>query len=92
MSQVRRTEKSYDRSRFESQLFKHLNEQLGSNHLRTTAYHPEANGMVERMYRQLKAAIKCYDTANWPGPEYYIPIILLGIRAAYWEDLKATLG
>ena len=40
---------------FESKLF---NEMLGTQHLRTMAYHPVANGMVERFHRQLKAAIK----------------------------------
>jgi len=32
---------------FESCLFKQLNYLTGTNHLRTTAYHPSANGMVE---------------------------------------------
>ena len=30
---------------------------LGIKHLRTTAYHPASNGIVERYHRQLKAAI-----------------------------------
>lgn len=43
---------------FESTLFKKLCILTGSNHLCTTVYHPAANGMVERIHRQLKAAIK----------------------------------
>ncbi|KYN22425.1 hypothetical protein ALC57_05176 [Trachymyrmex cornetzi] len=45
---------------FESYLFNNLNKLLGMQHLRTTAYHPQANGMVERFHRQLKAAIRCH--------------------------------
>ena len=48
----------------ESKLFEELCRWLGITHLRTTAYHPESNGMVERLHRQLKAAIKCHDTSN----------------------------
>lgn len=72
---------------FESQLFKQLNEMCGIKHLRTTAYHPAANGMVERFHRQLKAAIKSHKTSCWTE---ILPIVLLGIRSAWREDLKST--
>lgn len=49
---------------FESELFKQLNYLLGTKHLRTTAYHPASNGLVERSHRQLKTAIKCYNKKN----------------------------
>ena len=72
---------------FESKLFNELAQLIGTTHLRTTAYHPAANGMVERLHRQMKAPIKYHETEAW---EEVLPIILLGIRAAVKEDLKAN--
>ena len=72
---------------FESRLFEELCRLLGVKHLRTTAYHPASNGMVECLHRQLKTAIKCHDTSNWVD---ILPIVLLGIRTAIKEDLNAT--
>lgn len=72
---------------FESHLFKNLNILLGSDHLRTTSYHPQANGLIERLHRQIKASIRCHEQLNWISS---LPLVLLGIRAAWKEDLKAT--
>jgi len=71
---------------FESFLFRHLNILTGTTHIRTTAYHPSANGMVERLHRQLKAAIRCHQR-RWTEA---LPIVLMGIRSAWKEDLGAT--
>lgn len=53
------------------------------------AYHPQANCMVERFHRQLKAAIKCHKTEAWTE---VLPVILLGIRAAWKEYIGATFA
>ncbi|XP_050352242.1 uncharacterized protein K02A2.6-like [Nymphalis io] len=77
-----------DRGRqFESGAFKELVKLIGANHHTTTAYYPTANGMVERLHRQLKAAIACHSTPNWVE---VLPWVLLGIRSAYKDDIKAS--
>ncbi|XP_071442238.1 uncharacterized protein [Hetaerina americana] len=43
--------------------------------------------MVERAHRQLKAAIRCHSTDSWVD---VLPSVLLGLRAAWKEDLGAT--
>lgn len=77
-----------DRGRqFESHTFKELAALLGASHQLTTAYHPAANGLVERLHRQLKAAITCHASSSWPE---VLPWVLLGIRSAWKEDLQAS--
>ncbi len=53
-----------------------------------TSYHPIANGLVERLHRQLKSAVKYL-----PDPTYWtkaLPLVLLGIRTTIKQDLKCT--
>jgi len=43
---------------FTSSVWSGLCQKLGINHKLTTAYHPQANGLVERFHRQLKEALR----------------------------------
>ncbi|PIK63042.1 hypothetical protein BSL78_00049 [Apostichopus japonicus] len=73
-------------AQFESALFKQLTALLGSKRIRTTAYHPISNGLVERFHRHLKSSIKAQrDPSKWAE---VLPLVLLGIRTT----LKADLG
>lgn len=71
---------------FESQLFNELAKMCGTKHIRTTAYHPQANGIIERFHRTLKAALKCHNS-NWTDA---LPLVLLGLRATFKPDLDAS--
>ncbi len=62
------------------------NSHLFSAYSRTTSYHPQTNGMVERFHQQLKAQ---------PNPDawmIWLPLILLGIRTAIKADLNAIVS
>lgn len=72
---------------FESDLFKSLSNYLGITHLRTTAYHPQSNGMIERWHRVLKSAIKCHTAIHWTE---VLPLVMLGLRSTFKTDLNAT--
>ena len=78
-----------DRGRqLESTLWEQLTQLFGIHRTRTTAYHPIANGMVERFHRQLKAALKAQ-----PHPQHWttsLPMVLLGVRTALKVDLGCT--
>jgi transposase InsO family protein len=53
---------------------------LGVRHVMTTAYHPQAKGLVERTHRQLKDALCVRGaTVDWPA---HLPWVLLGLLAA----------
>jgi len=67
-------------SQFESDLFQRLMRQFGTKRIRTTAYHPCANGMIERANRQLKSALICHEYL-WLRA---LPMVL-GMRSAFKE-------
>ena len=77
-----------DRGRqFQSNLWTALTTLLGSKRVRTTSYHPQANGLVEHFHRQLKAALKTHPQSTWVES---LLLVLLGIRTALKEDLHCT--
>ena len=67
-------------AQFTSAIWAILTTRLGIHHITTTAYHPQANGLVERFHRQLKDALRARLAASdWPQ---HLPWVLLGLRAA----------
>ena len=58
---------------------------MGIKTLRTTSYHPQCNGMVERVHRVLKERLmaRSASAADWMAN---LPFVLLGLRAATRED------
>jgi transposase InsO family protein len=67
-------------AQFTSSLWTTLCTILAVSHVKTTAYHPQSNGLVERFHRRLKEALQ----ARLAGPDWlaHLPWVLLGIRSA----------
>ena len=79
-----------DRGRqFVSELWRKTASMLGAATNTTTSYHPQSNGLVERMHRTMKSALKAKLAAdpNWVDA---LPLVMLGMRAAMKEDLNCS--
>ncbi len=71
-------------TQFTSATWTSMCSRLGITHILTTAYHPQSNGMVERVHRQIKAALRARGAANtW---HLHLPWVLMGLRAAPKEN------
>jgi Integrase core domain/Integrase zinc binding domain len=69
---------------FTSAMWACLASKLGFKHVLTSSYHPQSNGMVERLHRQIKDALRARACGNlWAE---HLPWVMLGIRAAPKED------
>ena len=64
-------------TQFEAELFNELSQLIGFHRLRTTAYHAQTNGKIERTHRTIKTAIVARKQA-WLDA---LPVVLMGIRA-----------
>ena len=80
---------------FLSCLWEEMCEFLGAQRNATCSFRPESNGMVERMHRTLKTALRCQENpTDWYSN---LGVVLLGMRAMVKEDLgcssaELTLG
>ena len=75
---------------FLSATWTQLVEAWGIKHLTTTAYHPEANGLVERFHRRLKEALLALGEDA--GSQWYwrLPLVMLAIRTTVKPDVSAA--
>lgn len=70
---------------FESDLFNALMKFVGVQRIRTTPYHPQSNGLIERWHRSLKNALTARLSTNSDWAEE-LSTVLLGLRAACRAD------
>ena len=73
---------------FTGGIWKCLCKVLGMQHITTTAYHPQSNGMVKQFHSQLKDALhaRC-EGCDWLD---HLPWALLGLRAAPKEEANIS--
>ena len=77
-------------TQFTSAIWMQLLQTWGIKPLHTTAYHPEANGMVERLHRRLKESLMalCAESPhNW---FWKLPMSLLAIRTTLKPDVGSS--
>ena len=73
---------------FQSHLWEQLVQLVETKRIRTTAYHPIANGYVERFHRQLKVALKGQSIPErWTN---LLPMVLIGVCTAFKNDLHCS--
>ena len=77
-------------TQFASSLFTNLAKVWGIKTLMTTAYHPEANGLVERFHRRLKEALLALGSESPEDWFWRLPMVLLSIRTTLKPDVGAS--
>ena len=77
-------------SQFEARLFQSLCTILGIRKSRTTSYHPEGNGLVERLNRTLIHHLKAFVGPTDVHWDIHLPLVLLAYRAAVHSSTGFT--
>ena len=75
---------------FTSALWAELCRLLGVDHVQTTAFHPQSNGLLERFHRQIKDGLCARATS--PSWAAQLPLIMLFLRATPREDVQRSVA
>jgi hypothetical protein len=77
-------------TQWNNEFFKALCDTLGIKLKMSTAYHPQTNGLVERMNEVIATALRHYvasDQRDWP---LYLPFIEFALNDMYRESIQST--
>ena len=77
-------------TQFTSTIWTQLLKNWGAKHITTMAYHPEANGMVERLHRRLKESLIALGNGHRNQWFWKLPMTLLALRTTIKPDLGAS--
>ena len=75
---------------FESAVFSGVCNLLGINKIRTTALHPESDGMVERFNRTLGNQLAIFVERHQKDWDDHVPLLMMSYRSAIHESTKQT--
>lgn len=75
---------------FESSLFKEVAALLGIGKTRTTAFHPQSDGMVERFNRTLEAMLSTVVSDNQQDWDLWLPHMTMAYRSSIHESTQET--
>ncbi|KAJ8017967.1 hypothetical protein HOLleu_44301 [Holothuria leucospilota] len=73
---------------FESGLFQHLCRLLDIKKTRTTPFHPQSDGMVERFNRTLECMLSLVVAENQQDWDTWLPYLMMAYRSAEHESTK----
>ena len=73
---------------FESNLFNELCRLLGIVKTRTSAYHPEGDGMIERFNRTVVSMLSNYVSDNQRDWDRHLPQVMMAYRSSKYESTK----
>ena len=77
-------------TQFTSAIFQQLTSIWGIKSIRTTTYHPESNGLVERLHRRLKEALIALGAESPDQWFWRLPCVMLAIRTTFKPDVGAS--
>ena len=83
------TDMTSDRGpQFTSALWQHMADTLGTSVRRTTAYNPEANGLLEQWHQSLKDTLRA--RLNSPAWVQQLPWVMLGLRTTPKDEYPVS--
>ena len=69
-------------SNFESKMIRKLSELLGIKKVKTTAYHPQCDGLVKRLAQTILTMLSKHVAVNQKDWDIWLPCVLLAYRSA----------
>ena len=75
---------------FEAGLFRGVCRLLGIHKTRTTPFHPQSDGMVERFNRTVKAMLSMFVAENQDDWDEHLPYVMMAYRSSQHDGTKLT--
>ena len=77
---------------FENKVMQELCLLCGAHKTRTTPYHPESDGLVERFNRTLLMMLAMFVDENKDDWDDLLPAVMMAYRSSVWGGMHVTDG